>query len=212
MNASVATPNTAPGSPPLLQATELCCERGGVRLFAGLDLLLRGGDCVWLRGANGCGKTSLLRTLAGLRPADGGQVQRQAPLRYLGHSNGLKDELSLMEGLRFAAQWQGLAADEAALLDALRYFELLPLRRRPARSLSQGQRRRAALAPLALPQPGTCWLLDEAFDALDDQGVALLCQLIQRHGESGGATLFTSHQLLAPLSAARQLWLDGARP
>jgi len=196
----------------LLEATALRCERGNVALFADLDLALQAGDCVWLRGANGCGKTTLLRTLAGLRPADGGQLQRRAALRYLGHSNGLKDELSLLEGLRFTARWQGLAADEAALLQALRYFELLPLRRRPARSLSQGQRRRAALAPLALAQPGSCWLLDEPFDALDDQGVALLCQLIQRHGAAGGATLFTSHQALAPLAGVRQLQLDGARP
>lgn len=188
------------------------CERGNRPLFAGLNLTLWGGDCVWLRGANGCGKTTLLRTLAGLRPADGGQLQRHVPLRYLGHSNGLKDELSVLEGLRFAARWQGLADDEAALLAALRYFELLPLRRWPSRSLSQGQRRRAALAPLALAQAGSCWLLDEPFDALDDQGVALLCQLIQRHGQAGGATLFTSHQALAPLAGARQLWLDGARP
>lgn len=203
---------SVPPATALLEATELRSERGSGPLFSGLNLALRAGDCVWLRGANGCGKTTLLRTLAGLRPADRGRLQRHAPLRYLGHSNGLKDELSVIEGLRFAARWQGLADDEAAVLAALRYFELLPLRRRPARSLSQGQRRRASLAPLALAQPGSCWLLDEPFDALDDQGVALLCQLIQRHGEAGGATLFTSHQALAPLAGARQLQLDGARP
>lgn len=180
-------------------------------LFTDLSFSLRSGDCIWLRGANGCGKTTLLRTLAGLRSPDEGQVKRSAPLRYVGHANGLKDELSLLEGLRFAALWQGLPADEASLSSALAYFELLPLRRRSARSLSQGQRRRAALAALALPQAGHCWLLDEPFDALDERGLALLMGLIQSHAASGGAILFTSHQPVPGL-AAQTLQLDGILP
>lgn len=194
---------------PLLQATALRCERAGRALVDGLALALHPGDTAWLRGANGAGKTTLLRTLAGLREPDGGKVQRHAALRFLGHANGLKDELTVLEGLRFAAQWEGLAHDEAALRAALDRWGLGPLRQRPARQLSQGQRRRAALAPLALPQPGAVWLLDEPFDALDDAGVAQLVGLVQAHAAAGGATLFTSHQAV-PALPAREIRLTEA--
>lgn len=189
-------------SPPaLLQATALRCERAGRALVDGWHLALHAGETVWLRGANGSGKTTLLRTLAGLRDPDAGTVQRPAPLRYLGHANGLKDELTVLESLRFAAQWQGLPHDTAGLRAALEHFGLGRLGSRPARQLSQGQRRRAALAPLALPQPGSVWLLDEPFDALDDAGVTQLVALVQAHAAAGGATLFTSHQTVPALSA-----------
>ncbi len=197
-----------PADQPLLQASALRCERGRTTLFSELSLSLRGGDCIWLRGANGSGKTTLLRTLAGLRAAEQGQVLRHAPLRFIGHANGLKDEFSLQENLRFAAQWQGLPADEAGLLAALAFFDLKPLRRHSANKLSQGQRRRAALALLALPQAGHCWLLDEPFDALDERSLGLLVGLIQSHRDGGGAVLFTSHQAVPGL-AAQTLSLDG---
>lgn len=210
MSSSGLSPLHPPAArpPALLQAAGLSCQRGGRRLFEQLDLTLAAGDIVWLRGRNGCGKSSLLRVLAGLRPADSGRVQLRAALRFVGHSNALKDELSLLEGLRFQARWQGLPAEDAVLMEALRRFELDRLARRRYGQLSQGQRRRAGLAALALPQAGACWLLDEPFDALDDASIEGLLALMRNHAAGGGALLFTSHQAL-PALAARTLWLDG---
>ncbi|MFG6442762.1 heme ABC exporter ATP-binding protein CcmA [Roseateles sp. LKC17W] len=195
------TPPSAPEAA-LLEAADLCAERGGRRLWRGLNLQLHAGDCRWLRGANGCGKTTLLRTLAGLRAPSAGRVTR-GTLRYLGHAQALSAELSVSESLRFSASLQGLSASEP-LRPALERLGLLREAARPVRQLSQGQRRRAALAALALPQPaGTVWLLDEPFDALDDDGVRRLQGLLDAHARSGGAVLFTSHQEAAALVVCR---------
>ena len=187
--------------PPLLSASGLRLERAGRALQQGLDCQLRAGELVWLRGPNGCGKSTLLRTLAGLRPAAHGAVQCQAPLRFVGHANALKDDLALHEHLRFAARWQGLAADDNTLRTALQRLGLQGLGGRRCRSLSQGQRRRAALATLALDAGPSVWLLDEPFDALDDDGQARLQDLLQALAAAGGAVLFTCHQPMPALSA-----------
>lgn len=180
-------------TPPLLQTHALCGSRGGRALWQGLSLQMLPKDCRWLRGANGSGKTTLLRTLAGLRSPESGRVERGA-LRYLGHAPGVPDALTPAEHLAFSAQWQGSPASSEAQQQALQRWCGKAWARRPARSLSQGQRRRAALAVLALPQPvGTVWLLDEPFDALDDEGVSLLCAQMQAHADAGGAVLFTCH-------------------
>lgn len=187
---------------PLLQAADLCAERAGRRLWQGLNLCLVAGDCRWLRGVNGCGKSTLLRTLAGLRAPLAGRISRSS-LRYLGHANALSGELSVAESLRFAAELQGLPVD-TPLKPALERLGLAREARRPVRLLSQGQKRRAALAALALPQPaGTVWLLDEPFDALDDDGVARLQGLLTAHAKAGGAVLFTSHQEAAAVAVRR---------
>lgn len=186
----------------LLQAHDLTAERGGRPLWRGLALRLAAGECRWLRGANGSGKTTLLRTLAGLRAPAAGRIER-GPLRYLGHANALSAELTVLESLRWTAGWQGLPAD-TPLKPALERLGLASEARRPVRLLSQGQKRRAALAALALPQPaGTVWLLDEPFDALDDDGVARLQGLLSAHAEAGGAVLFTSHQEAAAVAVRR---------
>lgn len=189
-----------PAASPLLHADGLRCERAGRVLLDGFSLALQPGESIWLRGANGSGKTTLLRTLAGLREPAAGRVQRGASARlcHLGHANALKDELSLQENLGFAARLQNLPA--AAVRPALARFGLQGLERRAARRLSQGQRRRAALASLALaPCSGGAWLLDEPFDALDDAGVAQLVALLHEHLDAGGALLFTSHQAVPAL-------------
>ena len=193
---------------PLLEAVDLGGERGGRPLFRALRFALRPGQVVWLRGRNGRGKTSLLRLMAGLAtPAAGavhcdglplpraGAAWRER-LLFIGHANALKEDLTVAESLRFLAQIQGRTCSAAALADALARLGIATLAARPVRTLSQGQRRRVALARLALPQPPSVWLLDEPFDALDDDGVRLLNALLSEHAAAGGSTLLTSHQLL----------------
>jgi heme exporter protein A len=192
--------------PPLLLARGLRLERQGRVLWRSLDLALRPAEQLWLRGPNGCGKTTLLRTLAGLRAPARGQVQRTAALRWLSHAHGLKDELTLDETLTLEARLHAAGSGQRApsaqalapRLDAARRaLGLERLGARACRTLSQGQRRRAALATLLLDdghQPPAVWLLDEPFDALDDDGVQRLHTLIDGHLARGGAVLYTSHQ------------------
>lgn len=202
----IATASETPA--PLLAAVNLAGERGGRPLFRRLSFELQPGQVVWLRGRNGRGKTSLLRLLAGLSTPVEGAVQcagvalAQAAaawrerLVFIAHANALKEDLSVSESLRFLAQLQGRDATVSQLSVALDRLGVAPLAARPVRTLSQGQRRRVALARLALPQPPSIWLLDEPFDALDDDGVGRLNSLLSEHAAAGGSTLLTSHQAL----------------
>ena len=200
-------PHAAPPAP-VLAAVDLGGERGGRPLFRALRFALQPGQVIWLRGRNGRGKTSLLRLMAGLAtPAAGAVHCNGVPLPragaawrdqllFIGHANALKEDLTVNESLRFLAQLQGRPCTAAQLAAALDRVGIAPLAARPVRTLSQGQRRRAALARLALPQPPSVWLLDEPFDALDDDGVQRLNALLSEHAAAGGSTLLTSHQAL----------------
>jgi heme exporter protein A len=190
----------------MLSARSLACRRGRRLLFSGIDLRLARGSISRLCGANGSGKTSLLRILAGLSQPFEGQVswegrpldaQARASIVYVGHANALKDDLTLAENL---AYFGGLAGD----FDAARRGELaleclgLASRRNAAvRTLSQGQRRRGALARLALDELPRTWLLDEPYEALDPASAATLSALIEAHAGRGGAVMLASHQPLA---------------
>ena len=219
---SVAT-TTAEQRAPILAAVNLTGERGGRTLFSRLHFELRPGQVVWLRGRNGRGKTSLLRLMAGLAtPAagavhcDGVPLQRADPvwrerLLFIAHANALKEDLTVSESLRFLSQIQGRDSSAGPLRDALARLGVEALAARPVRTLSQGQRRRVALSRLALPHPPSVWLLDEPFDALDDDGVQRLNALLSAHAAAGGSTLLTSHQsvvLVDPVPT--QLELDAA--
>jgi heme exporter protein A len=194
---------------PVLEAVDLAGERGGRSLFRGLNFRLEPGQVVWLRGRNGRGKTSLLRLMAGLATPAGGAVHCAGQplakagaawrerLVYIGHPNALKEDLSVTESLRFFAQLQGRSACADELKAALARVGMAPLAARLVRTLSQGQRRRVALARLALPQPRSVWLLDEPFDALDDDGVQRLNGLLSEQARRGGSALLTSHQAVA---------------
>ncbi len=204
-----ATANLTPpaaSAPWVLQACDLAGQRGERALFEHLELALEPGAVVWLRGRNGRGKTSLLRLLAGLATPMAGEVrvggvpQRQAGaagrrgLAYIGHQNALKDDLTAAEALRFLARTRGDQPDDETLALALQRLGVRGSRHAPVRTLSQGQRRRVALARLALCMHAELWLLDEPFDALDADGIAALNGLLGEHAARGGATLLTSHQ------------------
>jgi heme exporter protein A len=174
------------------------CRRGERALFAGLDFVAAAGGIVWIRGANGQGKTTLLRTLAGLSaPAAGTIVRRGAAaswrLLYLAHANALKEDLTVGESLAFLLRIGGDEVRAPTLATALERFGLASRRDAPVRTLSQGQRRRVALARLAASGRPALWLLDEPYDALDANGVAALDELLAGHAREGGIVILTSH-------------------
>jgi heme exporter protein A len=209
----------------VLQTEGLAGQRGDRILFADLTIALPPGSVTWLRGRNGRGKTSLLRLLAGLStpsagliriagrmPSEAGAAWRRQ-LVYVGHQNALKDDLSVTEALRFLAQLHALPHGEEQLHQALRRMGIANRRHAPVRTLSQGQRRRVALARLALHGGSPLWLLDEPFDALDVDGIAALNAVLGEHAERGGCVLLTSHQTLTLNSPVPQvLDLDAAAP
>lgn len=192
-----------------LGVSDLACTRGSRQLFSGLSLVVKPGQLLRVRGANGAGKTSLLRMLCGLLLPTSGQVlwcgkplagQREKfgqDLMYLGHAAALKDELSPLENLLDACALAGRAPAIAAAMAALQGAGLRGHERTPARRLSQGQRRRSALARLALSQNAPLWILDEPFNALDTAANAWLTGLIQAHLQGDGMVVLTSHQDLA---------------
>ncbi len=193
----------------MLNVRGLACQRGERTLFEKLDITLAPGSVTWLRGRNGRGKTSLLRLLAGLSSPAAGAVEiagRPVALAghawrrhwaYVAHQNALKDDLSASEALHFLARLHGLPSSPADLQHALRSMGIGNRQHAAVRTLSQGQRRRVALARLALSGHAPLWLLDEPFDALDDDGVAALNALISAHARQGGCVLLTSHQALS---------------
>jgi len=188
-------------------------------LFRGVDLELPAGGITWLRGTNGSGKTSLMRILAGLAHAAEGEVRwngqpfaragvsARAAVLYVGHANALKDDLTLAEAVAFHAALAGMDEPAARAERALAALRLADRRRLPVRNLSQGQRRRGALARLVLDDAARTWILDEPFDALDSASVELLAGLIVDHAARGGAVLLTSHQTI-PLADAREFDLE----
>ncbi|MGL6041546.1 MAG: cytochrome c biogenesis heme-transporting ATPase CcmA, partial [Deefgea sp.] len=176
----------------MLSITHLAAQRGDRPLFSALSLTLNAGDCVHLRGENGVGKTTLLKLLAGLTEPQHGEVSwgeqniaalgddYYAQLHYLGHKDALKDLLSPFDNLQLAAKLAGNLLDEAAILLALAKVGLARQFDLPVRSLSQGQKKRAALARL-LATPRPLWLLDEPFVALDAKAQEQLGSWITEH-------------------------------
>ena len=196
----------APATPGTLEGWGLACKRGRRLLFEGLDIRLEPGSVTWLRGANGSGKTSLMRILAGLStPAAGEVLWNGQPLRkagplarqavaYIGHANALKDDLSLQEAVAFLARLAGMDQADERARTALDTLGLANRRQALVRTLSQGQRRRGALARLALDEQPRTWILDEPYDALDADSIQRLSALISAQAARGGAVLLTSHQ------------------
>ena len=196
----------------MLEAAGLDCERSGRTLFRDLTFSVARGDLVRVAGPNGSGKTSLLRILCGLLAPTQGEVRwRGTPIRrlaeeysrdlvYIGHASALKDELTPYENLDIACRLAGVQVHRAALAWALGALAVPDL---PVRKLSQGQRRRAALARLLVSEGVPLWLLDEPFAALDAAAAGYAEELITRHLKAGGSVIYTTHQQAALDSRAR---------
>ena len=203
----------------VLQLDAVSCSRGGRLLFSGLNQRLASGQLLRVLGANGAGKTSLLRMVCGLLEPESGQVlwrgkklasQRAlvgSELVYVGHGAALKDELSPLENLLDACALGGVTVSAPDALAALRQAGLRGHERTPARRLSQGQRRRCSLARLALSHAAPLWVLDEPFNALDTTAAAWLTGLIESHLKQRGMVLLTSHQDIAINASAQVLTL-----
>ena len=191
----------------MLEISNLACSRGDHRLFSGLSFKLHFGQIMQVQGANGSGKTSLLRTLCGFITPDEGDIfwrgekiseldeDYYAEVMYLGHLNAIKDELSALENLRISAGLSGVDLDEKDAMIALRRLGLRGREMLPCKVLSQGQRRRVALARL-LVSDAKLWVLDEPLTALDVGAVALVQELIAEHLAQQGMVIFTTHQPL----------------
>lgn len=188
----------------MLTARDLAVQRGGLPVLAGLSITLPPGQALVLTGPNGIGKTTLLRTVAGLQPPLHGTVTLPPEgAAYAGHADGAKATLTVAENLGFWARIYGTATIEPAL-DAM---DLRALRDRPAQSLSAGQRRRLGLARLFVTGR-RLWLLDEPTVSLDAASVARFAAAIRAHLAEGGAALLASH---VDLGLDRIATLDLAR-
>ena len=175
--------------PAALAARNLACRRGDRLLFTGLDLDLPAGTTLHVTGANGTGKSSLLRILAGLLRPVSGEVERTGSLALLDERLALDPEWPLGKALSFWARLDRCAAPDQPIAA----MQLAPLLDIPVRYLSTGQRKRAALARL-LGSSSDIWLLDEPFNGLDTDACNALRAIVQRHCESGGNCLVASHQ------------------
>ena len=197
----------------MLRVSNLSCSRGNKPLFADVSFELKAGQALHLEGDNGVGKTSLLRIICGLSPADAGEVcwhdktiQQNATafrssLFYLGHGLSLKEELTALENLMSDAAVSGRSLSEPQALVALARMGLRGREHLPLRVMSQGQKRRTALARLLASQ-APLWVLDEPFVALDAKAVDGLRGLLAEHVTHGGMVLFTSHQPVTLTSAS----------
>lgn len=206
-------------SAPGLELRHVGCARGGRLLFERLSLRLAAGQWLRVSGDNGSGKSSLLRMLCGLLPPASGEVRwREQPLPkareqlardlvYLGHAPALKDDLTALENLTTACALGGQAVAEGQALAALAEVGLEGQALMPVRRLSQGQRRRCALARLPLARQRPLWILDEPFNALDAAACEWLGRVLRTHLAGGGLAVVTSHQDNA-LEALPHQWLQ----
>lgn len=189
----------------MLNLNNLTSTRTGKSLFGELSYQLNAGEMLYVQGLNGAGKTTLLKIVSGILGADSGEVlwnglnihegleEYRSNMVYLNHHQAHKDELTVLENLEFTLNISGVFENKSILKEALNVVGLSRYHGRPFRTLSQGQKRRLSMARLIVDQSRPLWILDEPFNALDKEGVALLEDLIQKHADKGGMVILTSH-------------------
>jgi len=201
----------------LLSANDLCLLRGDRCLFQNLEFALNPGELLFIEGANGSGKTSLLRGIAGLLDFETGHVtwdgQKivdayqlfRSELVWLSHRVGFKEELNLLENLQFESALRSSSMEKAeAVIERLSLGRLGNL---PFRYLSAGQQRRVALARMVLAN-ARLWMMDEPFTNLDKAGRGLVAELISEHLGSGGLCIIASHQTVEIDAPTRRVTLQ----
>jgi heme exporter protein A len=191
----------------MLEVTNLGCVRGRRTLFSDVSFTIKPGSLLQLRGANGSGKTSLLRIVCGLMAPENGEVRWEgakirslgeeysSSLTYLGHRNGIKEELSSLENLRISAGLSGFDLSREKAQEALKQVGLEGRENLPARFLSEGQRRRSALARLVACNT-KLWVLDEVLASLDAAAVKLVESLLEKHLSNEGLAIVATHHEL----------------
>lgn len=203
---------------PTLEARDLCCRRGDRLLLTRLSFTLARGEILQITGANGVGKTTLLRVIASLMQPESGTLHwrgqllekvRSAYLRdlsYVGHADGVKGSLSVAENLTLASALHGGGMPINAALQRLGLGDLADTL---THRLSAGQRRRLALARLLVNQ-ACLWLLDEPFTALDKPAIKTVASMLEEHAARGGLVIFTSHHS-TDITISRALHLEDQR-
>ncbi|MBE9567981.1 MAG: cytochrome c biogenesis heme-transporting ATPase CcmA [Proteobacteria bacterium] len=188
----------------MLEIKSLECVRDDRLLFSDLNFSLDDGEVLQIEGSNGCGKTSLLRIICGLRLAEGGQVYWRgetiranredyyANMVYIGHLPCIKGDLTVLENIRSLLDTRSLTVEDDVIETALSKVGLASYEDVPGKALSSGQRRRILLAFIELAG-AKLWVLDEPLTALDVQGVALMESMIIEHQQAGGSVIFTTH-------------------
>lgn len=194
-----------------LTAHELHLWRGEHHLLRGVSFALAAGQLLQVSGRNGAGKTSLLRVVAGLLPAESGEVRWRnasihhnfpgysSDLAYLGHANALKTDMTALENLRFAGAIRH-GIEEQRCLQTLQDLSIPQCAHLPVKALSAGQRRRVALARVLISD-AMLWILDEPITNLDTTGIQLVEDLMASHLARGGMILTAAHQSLLPAHA-----------
>lgn len=216
---NVSAMNPAQATRLSLELQDLSCARGDRTLFSALDYRLSAGELLYVAGRNGAGKTTLLRAMAGLLMPRAGEIRwcganirglredYSRHLLFLGHLNAIKADLTAEENLRVSAALDGFRLDRAGAWRALQQMGLKGHEDIPTKYLSQGQKRRVALARLLISR-AALWILDEPFTALDAAAVAQLQQVMRDHLDNGGMVALTTHQAVDLTSgAARTLVL-----
>ena len=172
-----------------LRVTDLSCRRGGILVLKGVNFALRSGQALVLRGPNGVGKPTLLRTIAGLQPAESGDVTSpDDAIAYAGHADGLKAALTVRDNLNFWAAAYGTKD----ITPALQASDLAPLLDRQAQDLSAGQKRRLGLARM-LVTGRAIWIFDAPTVSLDTHNTQLFADMVRKHLTNGGIALLATH-------------------
>ena len=197
----------------MLEASHLKCVRGNRTIFRDVSFAVRPGDCFRLTGPNGSGKTSLLRMLCGLLSPASGTIRWHgaaietlreeyfSSIAYIGHRPGIKDHFTAMENLQVSSGMRGIEISRKTAASALERMGLGCRMHLPARLLSEGERRRAAIARLVVGR-SSLWLLDEVLTSLDRIAVETIQLVIEDHLAAGGMAIVATHQELK-LSSGR---------